>query len=172
MSREDFVAIASRLFAIYLLFGVIRQIPGSLLPFAQDGGASWIALHVAVLVLGVIVCALLWFFPLTVARKLLPVMREPRSEQALDSSVAMALGLTLIGVWVMAYGLVDGVYWLTLLVRTQQIDSTYFEWSHEQIAGMVATAVEILIAVWLIFGNAGIKRLIYRYRYGASQDAP
>jgi len=99
-------------------------------------------------------------------------MREARSEKALDASVAMSVGLTLIGVWVMAYALVDGVYWLTLLVRMQRANATSFDWSPDQIAGMIATPVEILIALWLIFGSAGIKRLIYRYRYGASSDAP
>ena len=172
MSREDFVAIAARLFSIYLLLSVIKHMPLTMQLISQDQGEIWEFLYALVLVLGLIVCALLWFFPLTVARKLLPVMREPRSEQALDASIAMSVGLTLIGVWVMAYALVDAVYWLTLFVRTRQIDATHFEWSHDQIAGIVATAVELFIAVWLIFGSAGIKRLIYRYRYGASLGAP
>ena len=172
VSREDFIAVAARLFAIYLLLSIIKYIPSSVQFLAQDAGASWMALYATVLVVGLVVCALLWFFPLTVARKLLPVMREQRSEQALDASVAISIGLTLIGVWVMAYGLVDGVYWLTLIVRTRQMNPAYFEWMPEQIAGMFATAVQILIALWLIFGSTGIKRLIYRYRYGASQGAP
>ena len=172
MSREDFVAVASRLFAIYLFLLFIRQVPVSVQLFGQSDETSWVALHAAVIGLGLIACVFLWFFPLTVARKLLPVMREARSEKALDASVAMSVGLTLIGVWVMAYALVDGVYWLTLLVRMQRANATSFDWSPDQIAGMIATPVEILIALWLIFGSAGIKRLIYRYRYGASSDAP
>ena len=172
MSREDFIAVAARLFSVYLLFSVIKHVPLTVQLISQDQGEIWAALYALVLVLGLVGCALLWFFPLTLARKLLPVMREPRSEQALDASTAMSVGLTLIGVWVMAYGLVDAVYWLTLLVRTRQIAATYFEWSHEQVAGILATAAEIGIAVWLIFGSRGIRRLIYRYRYGASAGAP
>ena len=133
---------------------------------------TWAALYGFVLILGLFVCSFLWFFPLTVARKLLPVMREPLAEKPIDSSIALSLGLTLIGVWLLAYALVDGVYWLTLVIRTQQIDMTYFEWSDEQIAGMVATIVELVISAWLILGSSGIRRLIYRFRYGEPQGAP
>jgi hypothetical protein len=172
VSREDFIAVASRLFSIYLLLNVVRNIPSSLQLLSQDQGMAWAGLYALALVIGLLVCAGLWFFPLTVARKLLPVMREPRFESSIDSSVALSLGLTLIGVWVLAYALVDGTYWLTLLIRTEQVDTTNFVWSHEQIAGMVATAVEFVISLWLIFGNSGIKRLIYKFRYGQSFGAP
>ena len=172
MSREDFVAIAARLFSIYLLISLIKHVPGAAQLISQDHGAGLVIFYAVALIIGLLVCALLWFFPLTVARKLLPVMHEPRSEQSLDSSAAMSVGLTLIGVWVMAYALVDATYWLTLLVRTRQLDTAYFEWTPDQIAGMVATVIEVFIATWLIFGNVGIKRLIYRYRYGASSGTP
>ncbi|MGH8085442.1 MAG: hypothetical protein ACREPV_09220 [Lysobacter sp.] len=173
MSREDFVAIAVRLFSIYLLLSTIRYVPGAVQLFSQDQGIVWASLYGFILILGFFVCVLLWFFPLSVARKLLPVMHEPRSEQSLDASTAMSVGITLIGIWVMAFGLVDAIYWIVLFVRAQQVDTTaYFEWLPDQIAGMVATAAEVLLAAWLIFGSRGVKRLIYRYRYGASLGAP
>ncbi len=171
MSREDFVVIAIRLFSIYLLLNLLRFIPAAFQLATQDQGMILLAISVFVLILALLVCLLLWFFPLTVARKLLPVLREPRSEQAMDSSAALSVGLTLIGVWVMSYSLGDAGYWLTLLVRTQQIDAAQFEWSHEHFAGMVSTFVQLTIAVWLVFGSVGIRRLIYRFRYGASSDA-
>jgi hypothetical protein len=42
---------------------------------------------------------------------------------------------------------------------------------HERVAGMAATAGEIFFAPWLIFGGAGIGRLLHGYRDGASPDA-
>jgi hypothetical protein len=168
MSREDFVAIAVRLFAIYLLLGVIKHVFGV---FSQNQGVTGVIPFALVLIVGLFICALLWYFPLIVARKLLPVMREPCSEQALDSSLAMSVGLTLIGVWIMGDGLMRAGYWLSLFVLIHG-DTMYFKWSHQQIASMIATVVQIAIAAWLIFGSSGIKRLIdrYRYGYGASQD--
>lgn len=170
MSREDFVAMASRLFSIFLLLTIARHVPSAVALFSGDMDATFAALVIAVLVGGLVVCAFLWFFPLTVARKLLPVMKEPRSETSMDASIALSVGLTLIGVWLMARAIVDAVYWIALYLRTQPVDAAYYAWGHEQVASVAATVVEFALAIWLIFGVLGIKRLIYRYRYGKSGD--
>lgn len=171
MSREDFVAVASRLFAIYLLYVLVRSAPATLQALSQPEGMSWSALYALVLVALLLFVAFLWFFPLTVARKLLPVMREPRSENALDASAALSVGITLIGLWFLASAVADASYWAALVVRVAQTAPPGFEWSLEQVAGMVATVVELAIALSLMLGSTGIKKLIDRYRYGATSDA-
>jgi hypothetical protein len=168
VSREDFVAVASRLFAIYLLFISIRSIPAALQMLSQPDGVGWAALFAAIVAVLFLFTAFLWFFPLTVARKLLPVMREPRSETALDSSTALSIGITLLGLWFLANALSNASFWLMLAFRTAQIDTTNFEWSAEQIARMVSTGVELVISLCLVLGSSGLKQLIYRLRYGAS----
>lgn len=162
------VAIGVRLFSIFLLLGALRQLPGTVALFALDVDKSLVVLGMAMLLLGALVAVLLWFFPLTVARRLLPVMREPRSEQAMDASVALTVGLTLIGIWLMATALADATYWFTLFLRTRQAGAGYYEWSHEQVANVIATGVQVLIAAWLVFGASGVRRLVQRYRYGAT----
>ena len=166
MNREDFIAVASRLFSIYSFFGVIRTVPSAAQMLSQDQGMTWVGLYAIVLIISLLFCAFLWFFPLTIARKLLPVAREPRSEEAIGSSSALSLGLTLIGVWFLAGALVEASYWLALFVRTRQISDIPFEWTHVQIARIIGTAVELLISFGLIFGSSGIRRLIYKFRYG------
>ncbi|MFT3667953.1 MAG: hypothetical protein QM795_05070 [Pseudoxanthomonas sp.] len=173
LSREDLVAVAVRLFSVFLFLGVIKQVPGVVQFFvADEQGRAWAIFNALALLSGALICVLLWFFPLSIARRLLPVMREPRVEPPMDASLALSVGLTLIGIWVLAYGFVDAIYWLTLLIRTRQVQAVYFEWSHEQVASVFATLAELAIGLWLVFGNAGIRRLIYRYRYGASLGAP
>lgn len=168
MSREDFVAIASRLFSVYLFFGIVQMLPNIVQMATQNAGGAWLALYALVVVLALAVCAVFWFFPLTVARKLLPVMREPRSEQRLDASIAFSLGLTLLGVWFFANALADVVYWSTLFIASRRISEMGFVWTPDQVASMLTTAVELILALWLLFGSAGIKRLIYKFRYGDS----
>lgn len=174
MSREDFIAVGTRLFAVYLAFNVLWNAAGAAMFVFQDGMSSWAIFLVLFWLVALAVCGLLWVFPLTVARKLLPVMREPRSETALDARVALSLGLTLIGVWVLANAIVDGLYWLALVVRTNQLDYLTLDWNPDQVAGMVSTALELVIGAWLMLGNAGIGRLIHRFRYGPAThaDAP
>jgi len=166
MIREDVVAVASRLFAIYVILNILKNAPSTALLISQDGGMGWATLYALALVLGLALCAYLWFFPLTIARRLLPVMREPRSEQVVDASVALSLGLTLIGVWLLANAVIDSLYWLTLFLHTRRVSELGFEWSSDQLANMAATASQLVISLWLLLGSTGIKRLIQKYRYG------
>lgn len=170
MGREDLIAVASRIFAVFLLVTVARSFPSAIALLDQEGPRPSLVLVGLVLASSIAVCAFLWFFPLTIARKLLPVMREPRSENAMSGSVALSVGLTLLGVWVLAYALPDALYWATLFFLTHQAGSAYFEWGYEQIASIVTTVAELVMAAWLIFGSSGIKRLILRYRHGALGD--
>ena len=165
MSREDIIAVAVRLFAIYMLFNILNTIPVATQLLSSQKG-SWTGIYIAILVGAGLICAFLWFFPLSIARKLLPVMREPRSEQALGAPVALSLGLTLIGVWLLATALVDASYWLTLIIRSKQMNGVPVEWTPQQVASMVADFTRLFLSVWLIFGTAGIRRLIYKLRYG------
>jgi len=169
LSREDFIAVATRLFVVYLAYRIFGSAPAMLQMLQMDGELGWnywTVSFIVLLVLGAGVCLLLWYFPLTIARKLLPVMHEPRSEKAVDAPVALSIGLTLIGIWVLAYGLVDLTFWMTLWLRTRQQGYIDYQWSPEQIANVVSTGVEIAIGLWLILGNGGLRRLIYRFRYG------
>lgn len=167
MSREDYVAIAARLFAVYVGLQILLQVPGivQVVSEGQGAGAGWmIGLF---LLMGVGLCIFLWFFPLTIARKLLPVMREARSEQAIDASVGLSLGLVLIGLWLLADGLIDAVYWITLVVLSRDIDPEMaFEWTPHQLASMAAKGVQLGVGAWLVLGSTRVKRMIRKARYG------
>lgn len=171
MSREDLVAIAIRMFAVFVFVTVLRYLPSAAALFNQEGSRSYVIGYGIVLSVSLSICAILWYFPLSIARKLLPVMREPRSETAMNGSIALSVGLTLIGVWILAKALPNVIYWLTIFLLTRQKNSEYFAWGNGQIAEMVFTAVELILAIWLIFGSSGIKRLIYHFRYGSYKDA-
>ena len=171
MSREDWIAIASRLFAVFLLVMVARSFPSAIALIGQEEPKPSMTLVAMVLSAGLLACAVLWFFPLTIARKLLPVMKEPRSDSPMSESVALSVGLTLIGIWVLASALPDAVYWGTIFLTVRQLDEGMFQWGHEQIASIVTTIAELVFAVWLIFGSTGIRRLIERFRYGSHAGA-
>lgn len=158
------------MFAVFLLVTIARSIPSAFALLGQDGPQPSLVLVGLVLASGIAICALLWFFPLTIARKLLPAMSEPRSESAMSGSIALSVGLTLLGVWVFAYALPDAIYWATLFMLTRRAGSAYFEWGPEQIASIATTVAELVLATWLVFGSSGIKRLIVRYRHGPTED--
>ncbi len=167
MSREDYVAIAARLFAVFFAFKIAQQIPLAMQSLSKEGELIWALLVAFVFLLGLAVCVFLWFFPLSIARQLLPLMKEPRCDQTISASVALSLGLTLIGVWIFARGTIDAIDWLVWYVVSKLIDQEGgVVWEATHIAAVLTTVFELGLGAWLIFGNAGIRRLIYKYRYG------
>lgn len=171
MSREDWVAIAARLLAIYLL---VKQAP-VVVDFAQligeDGDTQLILWQAFTVFLQLTIATMLWFFPLSIARTLLPAMSEPRSETSIGPSVLLSLGLTLIGAWFVVNALVDGVYWISiyLVLRANMNDgfpeSRLFQ-SPDRTASAIATGVELVVGLVLVLGAGGLQRLIFRMRYG------
>ena len=180
MSREDWVAIAVRLFAIFLLVTLARQLP-SLVAVTDEEYAALAPVYVGtavVLLSGLILCAFLWFFPLTIARKLLPVMKEPHTASTVGPSSAMSLGITLLGVWMLTTAVPDAAYWITVAVVNRRMALQYpvdfVPHTAQDIAGMVSTAVQLVIALGMILGSTGIRGMIERYRRGGERvaDAP
>lgn len=173
MSREDVVAIASRLMAVYLLVSLSRGVVDVIQIIGE--GMHWAPLQLSVMFLQLLAATVLWFFPLSVARALLPAMSEPRSETHIGPSLALSLGLTLIGAWFVVNALVDAGYWIGIYLhmKANPIDvlsnASLFR-VPDTTASIIATVVQLVIGVALVLGAAGLQRLIFRMRYG--KDAP
>ncbi len=172
MSREDIVAIAVRLFAIFLGIYVLRTI-FTFMQFTGQAEFNAGAIAVSVVVVGAMagVALLLWVFPLSIARKLLPVMKEPRSEPSVGVDTLFSLGLMLMGLWLLANAIIDGIYWMAMLFAMRAADMTMHELLPDQQAAIFTTAVEAVVAVFLILGSTGIRNAVYRFR-NAHVDTP
>lgn len=172
MSREDIVAVAARLFAVFLAIYALR----ALFILVQVSGQM--ELSARAILVSVAGCAamagaalLLWVFPLSVARKLLPVMKEPRSESVVGVDTLFSLGLVLIGMWLLAGAIIDGVYWLSMVMAMRGAGMTMPDMAPDQKAGMIATGAEAIVALILILGSSGLRKLVYRFR-NAHVDTP
>jgi hypothetical protein len=172
MSREDFVAIAARLFAIFLGVYALRTTFFYVQFMAQaeiePGMVAGYAFVVAVMVA---VALLLWFFPLSVARKLLPVMKEPRSEPNVGADTLFSLGLMMMGLWLLANAITDGVYWAAMLMAMRATGMPLSDLTPDQKAAMVTTVAEAVVALFLVFGSNGLRNAVYRFR-NARVDTP
>src|SRR5215472_12810508 len=100
MAPYQIVATALRLFAIWLVVDAVRTVPGFIRELRRydDGAALAISLGVAGLVIAVVL--VLWFFPRTVARILVPgiATSEPVASSPNDW---FAVGCSLIGLWLL-----------------------------------------------------------------------
>ncbi len=168
MSREDMIAIATRLFAIYLLFNILHQIPSTVSMAFADDAPFWPIVFGASLLAGFVLCALLWTFPLTIARRLLPVMRTPQTSLALDSRMALTVGISLMGLWLLASAVLDATYWGTIWIHAKRLNYGPIHFAPDQWAGIAVTVAEFVLALVLLIGTNGLRTVIEKLRHGVS----
>lgn len=170
MSREDVVAVASRLFAVFLVVSALRTI-GSALQAQQEissiTGLVYYTLPVVVPYL--LAAALLWYFPLTVARKLLPAMRDSGSPITPGANNIAAIAFSVLGMWMLASAISDGVYWVVLLSGffSQGTSPAYL--SAREKARILGTVAQVAIGFYLLFGAKGLAALLHKLRYGSAE---
>lgn len=169
MSREDFVAVAVRLFAVFLVLLAVRTTGSIIQTVSVDsswGTAPFILSFTTLPTL--VVAALLWYFPLSVSRKLLPVTREPLPALSSEARTLEEVGITLIGIWLVAVALSDLFYWIIFFVAVGQISQPAFELSADQKTSAIVTALELGIGLWLVLGVKGVVGAIRRLRSAGS----
>lgn len=170
MNREDLVGLAARVFAIYLLVVGVQFVSSSIsLNYMEAGLVPVYAISLAVVFI-LLVSAVLWVFPLSIARKLLPTTRDRDAGDSLNSSTALGLGLTLFGIWLFAHALNDLVYWAFYWTKTREVGGTLENVSPGEYAQMASASFRFLLSLVLIAGSRGIKRAILRLRFGDRAD--
>lgn len=159
MSREDYVAVAVRLFAVWLFLTILR---GGLSAAVAGGELAPWALLLPLPFIGV--AAALWFFPLTLAHKLLPAMREPKEPLGAPAREVEVVAFTVLGLWLLAQVISDASYWFILAWQMQREPYEDMAWSADNIASVATTVVELAIALGLLLGTRGLQRLLHRLR--------
>ena len=156
MSPHQTIAVAVRLFAVWLMLETLRDAVAFLKP-PGDLPLTAIAAAILFVSVGALIVALLWLFPQTIARKLLSSSAaEPVPTASPDTW--MAMGCALIGLWILSYA-------LPALIRDTLIWSFYTSNSGglpgELLIRLLDLAARVLIALWLIFGANGFRRLFW-----------
>src|ERR1700728_825743 len=100
MTPHETIAVAVRLFAIWLLIWLIPSVLGFYAQFLKHDDPSKLLIAVVVTIVAAGLLLVLWFFPQTIARGLL---RTSISESTPGTSADMwlAMGCALIGLWVL-----------------------------------------------------------------------
>jgi hypothetical protein len=156
MSPHQVVAVAARLFAVWLVI----HVPGQVYEFfseqakLHDSTLPFFAL--CVMVIEVIAILTLWLFPHTIARRLLGA---PSAEPAPPASADtwLRIGCALIGLWLLATAvpaLMLDAFALSYL--TAAVDD-----SSSLRRSVFYYLAEVAIGVWLILGAQGFRKLVW-----------
>lgn len=180
MNRNEVTATAVRILALVIfLYGLKELLPAiftyldkvstiknthSLRFYAGISAVAGISIGT------LLIAPLLWFFPYTAASVILPKEKVKSQEYKWNNESVVSCGLIILGIYFLYYVIVDVVYWVYIM--NYPITTTYgsvTEYTPKTLSAndralIVATVVELLLSVFLIFGSNGISRLIIKIR--------
>jgi hypothetical protein len=116
--------------------------------------------------LQIAVCAVLWFFPTTIASRLLPGGDPSEASAAPPRLVEwQTIGLICVGSW----GIVDTTPDLVYLITYATLSSgeeLYGDFGHYEKAKLVSSIVELALSLALVFGGKSFAALLFKIRTG------
>lgn len=166
MTPHQIVVVFLRLVALVWLLTLI----GSLYPQFAFSDPSFEEMRVPLLIyfaLQLIPSVVLWFFPATVATRLLP---SPKNEVASSTPPSMSewatLGILLIGIWGLSSAIPNVSYWIVFIRMNDDFDAAGFP--RESVAGIVSAGARLAISLWLVLGAKGIGTILWKVRTGGT----
>lgn len=165
MSREDIIAVGLRVLAVYFVVQAVGFLTMGSVPLVDGNGSHSMAKDVLVpAVLFAFAATALWLFPLSIARKLLPVARDSGSPLAIADPRLQVLALTVLGVWLVASATAHLAYWVALRHFLSGLDDYAREFSPEQKAAVAMRIADLAIGIGLALGARGLLGLVERLR--------
>lgn len=120
---------------------------------------------VTVALLQLVICVYLWFFPLTVATRLMPFASSMENSTASPTILEwQTLGVICIGLWGMSRAIPSAVYWITLVNLMFSDGLSFASLSPDVKASVFSTTAELAISAWLLFGARGFAAILFKIR--------
>ena len=163
MSPHQAVAVAVRIFSVWLAIYMLRTV--SSFAFVRQSDVPGFGVAAGFMGLTALLVLILWFFPGSIARKLLSP-ENAKSEVTATPDLWLAMGCALLGLWMLTSALPS------LVLDTYAVlyvDSTSD--NSELKRSVVYYLVEIGIALWLLFGAKGFRKLFWWVRNAGYKKA-
>ena len=131
--------------------------------------SGWYLLQAGALLLMVFASLALVKFPATVARWLLPATRESGTSLSQSAEDLQAIGLTLLGCFLLSYAIPDFVSSLYLWHTAASVSGPVTITDEEvHVANLLNGVIELGLGLLLILRARGLSQLFTRLRYGAT----
>ena len=133
--------------------------------FVKQSDMPGYGFAVTVVALAALLVAALWLFPATIARKLLSP-DNVKQETSASPDLWLAMGCALLGLWLLTSALPTLIFDTYALVHL-----SYGDDRGNIPQSVVYYVIEVAIALWLVFGAKGFRRLFWWARNAGYKKA-
>ena len=162
MTGGQIVGLGVRLFAIWLVLYVLTNAPGMWRFNVSEGAVSANLVVILVSCLLLAAAAALWFFPLSVANKLVPGATK-RTQDLERTGVPFEhverLAFCLLGLWILAEAVPNCFYWVLMAYHAARPDSL-LHFGPVEYARVAVTGSKLVMGLWLLLGAKGLRGLL------------
>lgn len=165
MTPHQILIVATRLVAILWFFHALGH-TASILTLVPSPGFDEANLPLvwALAIVELIVCAVLWLFPATIARWLLPGSDTPTAAPAPTLVQWQTMAVITIGIWILSQAIPDAAYWATLFGLSYSDGRFLDHLADGNKADLIVLAARIVVGLWLVFGTKGFAAFLLRVR--------
>jgi hypothetical protein len=166
MDTKDVSAILLKTVGLVMVAYSVFEIPLYFLPSSsttdQFSFLAVFAQAAAALMLPIALGLLLWFFPATITNRI--VSGEKLSGDRFGAADLERVALTVVGAWLIAYGVADLIYSFSSLIFTQREFADRSPPISRYMPGIVTSIAKVAIGCGLAVGAKGIARVLKRVR--------
>ena len=165
MNIQQIVALALRITSMVIVIysaKLLSILIPTIIRFSDMPLSLRIGIPFLILAAPIVAAILLWKFPLTVARGLIP--RESGTKQVVKIShrEALTMAFIILGMYLLATSIPDIFYHYSFGYLETELRNGSF--SQKTNAKIISTYVQIIIGLWLVFGTRGFINFVGRVR--------
>lgn len=162
MTPHQALALGVRLFAVWYALVTMRELVAFLTSWTPPDDSHALGIVVVGSAIALIILLILWFFPKSIARGLLPQSSDVPTQTS-SYQMWLTLGIALIGLWFVASAIAPILRNLSVMYVFKS-ELTTLEDLRSLRVGLLYYLVEVVIGLCLLFGASGIRKLILRIR--------
>ena len=154
MTPHQTLAVAVRLFAIVFALYIVRELLAFYVSSRERDDPYALVIVATISVLAVLFLVVLWFFPRTIARGLLPLSSDSPAQPS-PPDIWFATGSSLIGLCLMAFA-VPALARNSLVMyvfRSESVDMSGLR------SGLLYYSIQFVLGVALLFGANSLRKI-------------
>lgn len=120
LTREDLFAVVIRLMVLWIGWSTVVASINFMVHDQTRSDPPTLWLNLGIMAVLLLILGVIWLFPLSIARKLLPAAKDARSPLSADPNALVAAGVTVLGLYWLGGGLI-GLFYSWQYLRVAEI---------------------------------------------------